>query len=155
MIHNNHCNIIYSCSEDGECSGILLGDVPDVPDAAACSAECDGSSICNYYTYLEDDEVCALYSTCYEILDDPCDDCVSSELGCEEDDGGDGGDGDGEGQLLLVVKAWSRGEMSVIDFSQEDGGSCSPRSVLPFGESIKMHWTALISLVVEKRMILL
>ncbi len=67
-----------------------LGEINTPRDEGACSEECQGDDLCNYYTYFDDSGKCVLYNTC-QVDQSFCSDCYTSEKACD----GDGGDSSG------------------------------------------------------------
>ena len=54
------------------------------PDA--CNEACFNNVLCQYYTYSPDSTDCLLYNSC-QISEDVCDDCLTSEVACTEEEG--------------------------------------------------------------------
>ncbi len=73
------------CKVPGEC---FEGDFNDETLAASytqCLIYCQDDRDCTFFTYYTDTTICITFSSCPEITDDDCNDCLTGEVDCPLD----------------------------------------------------------------------
>ena len=80
------CGEYQLCDVDGLCQGLLVG-YGSATSEADCLAQCQDEAACQFYSYREDDDSCALLETCDSTLD--CATCHSGARDCTISSGGE------------------------------------------------------------------